>query len=426
MQRTILDNNTSLHIKGKILYSIMIGLLPLLSIYRDPLGIAEIGTILLIICIPIIIFFRLTEKIKLSHSIVNVVLILFLLDAGWTITFGNYNNSSFKTAYLTWIIMLICLIPHLIFGINILFDRIIAYKTVQFVTIINSIVIILQYFMHIFLHSYLCVIIIKNLVPDAQKYGSYLYTGTTGGVFRPAGFFLEPSHFSLYALVALLYLFVSEDQSQKRMINLLLVSVAIVLTTSSIGLFFVSIFWLFSIYYNNRNRITYSVLLKWIVLPFLIVVFGMIFSQFDFVQFTINRVFTGNIETSAVYTRIYNMQLLSKISNSSIWFGNGFMNFPGSYVSYNNGFVKLYYGQGIVGVLLMFSLIFICFMKTQIKGKILALCYFSLFFVSQMYSTIYLVYYLIFIFSELNVNTINKFEESVNNNKFEIITHEVR
>jgi len=374
---------------------VIIGLLPILSIYKDIFNIAEVATILLIAFSPFVLL-RMVNKNKITISTGKILLLFFLLDAGASVfIWGTYSANNHRTAILTYMIMVYCFIVHILIGTGTLFNRKIAMLTVQRISILNTAIIVLQYIAHYLFNVYFNPTITNLLIDDAQVYTSYLSSGMSFGVFRPAGLFLEPSHFTLFSAIALWSILFAYNPKKKQIMYAIIISLGIVLTTSGMGIVLNFLMW--GAFFIKRRNISKKIIFNVLVGIIVFAISITVLYQFNFFQYAIYRMFTGDIRTSALYTRIYNMQYLENMSSK--WLGEGFMNFPETIVGYSNGAVKLIYGQGIIGAILFITILFIQFIRTNYSGKILALCLLGLFFVAEMYSTVYLLFYLMFLFS---------------------------
>ena len=158
-------------------YSVLIGLLPILAMYRGPFNIAECGTVLMSLFIPVLLFKSIGKK-NTSSKKGYFLLVIFLIDAAASIfIWGNYGVGEYHKAVLTFLIMAYCLLFNLYCGVGNLFKLNVALKTVQIVSLFNAFLIMCQYVFHYLFNSYVNIVIPSMLVKDAQNYQTYLSTG---------------------------------------------------------------------------------------------------------------------------------------------------------------------------------------------------------------------------------------------------------
>ncbi len=397
---------TNTKVTFKIVYSILIAMLPILSIYRDPLNIAEWGTILLLLFSPYILLKCWNYRSKIGKK-GYIYLVVFLIDAAASIyIWGKYTNNYSSTASLALLIMAYILIINLYGGLGRVFDYTIAARAVQIVSLFNATLIIIQALLHYLFNSYANIVVTSWLVSDAEHYKTYLYSGITNGSFRPAGFFLEPSHFALFAIVALVTLLFSPNKVHGYLAKSLFIIFGIVLSTSGIGISMAFTILLLSLFRNNKLSIKKVTKIFFGIFGLALIIF--VVSQFDVIKFAVDRVFTGDIRTSAVYPRIYNMLFFFDAPMNIQLLGNGFLTFPVSYYSYYNGAIKLLYGQGYIGMAILLLFLIVRYRNSIGAGKLLIFCFAVLFVAAEMYSTIYLCFYLMFICS-LDAGYVNHF-----------------
>ena len=196
-------------------------------------------------------------------------------------------------------------------------------------------------------------------VPNGLSFGIIKFVGvdisTFVSAYRPASFFAEPAYYSLFIVLPLCFLLFM-DKKKRDLKTILFLSLGIILSTSSAGIYLLAI--LFAIYMisSSRKNATKLLVLLLIVLPFTILVclnYASILNNLggvgDATLGAINKI--NNYETSSRLVGSYQyMSLLSggeKLMGYGL--GNEYIPFYGSVV-YLNSITRLFLQTGIIGV----------------------------------------------------------------------------
>ncbi len=388
--------------KGSNSYTIIIALLPILSLYKDIFNLAEIGTILLLISGVLLLLTNLGQIMKKKCPGYGW-LVLFLIDAILSIfIWGHYDSATYRTAVLTVLIMAFCVLVHVGYSNTKVFSVRRASSVVQIVSLIAAVLVLVQYITH-YLFGFYANFMIKPLLLDYIQYDymSFMLTGISiEGMFRPSAFFLEPSHMSLYCLIGVVTLLFNNISNKNSIKKAAIISIGIMFTTSGIGIFFIIVVWTMWLFKHkdgqNRGQFV-SRLMNILIGVFSLAILFILLLQVPIFLDAYYRVFSGSLGSSAIFPRIYNLLLFFEEDKSLQIIGNGFLTYPDSYYKYYNGAIKMLYGQGYIGLGLFIAFLWARFRRSDICGKILIVMLAGLFVVAEMYSTIYLCYYLMFI-----------------------------
>lgn len=154
-------------------------------------------------------------------------------------------------------------------------------------------------------------------------------TNITDDITRPCAFFVEPAHFCRYCCLPLYYL-VFKDNSKRRVFKIILISLAILLSKSSIGYITFAVVWLLWLLKNIRNgHIKLSTVKKGalVVIPSIFAMFTLStkYELFSFVLdhvsgLNMKEITSGNVRVFRGFFIWIQEGILSKI------FGVGFAN----------------------------------------------------------------------------------------------------
>lgn len=269
-----------------------------------------------------------------------------------------------------------------------------------------SALIIVQTMLYYLLRFHLRIIPVALLLPGSDIWiGRALYgVSRAGEMYRPSGFFLEPSHMFLYCVPLLCILLLMPGVDKYRIRSAVLISCGLLLSTSGFGIVLVFAVWgAYMVLYRNETEIG-PVLLKLLTPRSIIALIGvmtiLVVSYFTvpIVQGTITRIFDSQTGTSVAVSgrvRLAN-DLIGDLSGIEILIGTtsrqeGF--------DFNvAGFHATLYKWGIIGVLL--SYIYYGRGLFRLKGAyffISAIIIVISFFSAHTHGTFYMLFYCLFI-----------------------------
>ena len=168
------------------------------------------------------------------------------------------------------------------------------------------------------------------------------------GFFRPSAMFLEPAHFSAYCSLGLIHQMFAEKMIGFKTI---IISLAICMTTSGIGIASVGVIWLMYMFFNfitlkKKNMI--RVIITTLMFTF---IFAFLYFNFTFLRNAISRFFGTD---SALSGRLSGRLYIEELQGKSKMFGVGYKNFTRfkniSY--YFSALTELMYCQGVIGTII--------------------------------------------------------------------------
>ena len=218
-------------------------------------------------------------------------------------------------------------------------------RTIVFISLLNTMLVIIQVILHYSIGFDLS-IVNESLLHTGIQAG-HLGGGT---LFRPSGFFLEPSHFAQYASMSLISLLLI-DVDNSKITKALFITAGCLLTTSGIGIFLVMIIW--GWYGLLVKKINFFRIIKFTLLATGIII---ILLQFSFIDLAIERVFGEVDGYNAIDGRLWAWgPAIGPMDGNILVFGYGTSTFFDGYLT---GLMQIIVQFGIVGIVL-FTLPFI-------------------------------------------------------------------
>lgn len=219
-------------IKSDTVAAVLIALTPILEYFKSPIYVYSIGTFVPLLLVPLLlnkksVFFIRKEKfLILLFAAIQIFSFISKL-------FHGYGFSGLGT-------MLFCIASMIFYGMLSLDQKPLLEKVktiIIAVSIINTIMLILQYISFYILHRYFVFAPI-NLYLDGiyEKYYFQVTTGFSGPNFRPCGLFVEPSHLATYSLFGLACSLFRKTTGRRNIYLSLCITLGIVLSTSGLGI----------------------------------------------------------------------------------------------------------------------------------------------------------------------------------------------
>ena len=226
---------------------------------------------------------------------------------------------------------------------------------------IACVFIILQFVLYSLFGYHLRLIPVNLLLEGSDMWIERVYYGISPGErYRPSGIFLEPSHFFLYSFPVMAILLLSPKLEKDRLYTVCLISIAMICTTSGMGVLVVVALWaVYLILYVNRK--TKKLNLKQILSlrTILLIIVGLVIVVFVYhyvpiINETINRILINEAGQSLAIdgrVRLANM-LISKMSKKEIFFGTSVVS---DSIDFNlSGFHSTLYRFGVIGIILTY------------------------------------------------------------------------
>ena len=354
-------------------------LLPLLSIMRLPIRNVGVGMLGLILLLPLLVYF--TKKKRNSK-------LLFLL-----LSFALYcavSSSDEVIGYICWGLVFIWIY----LGRDVL-EYIYAMKIIRIVSLMASVLTILQTVVHYFFNSHL-VCTVPILIQDnlREQYSSLIYTATLNGMYRPSAFFLEPSHMAKYAIIGLIgCLFVLNDKKKFR--DAIIISVGTICTTSSMGVAMVAGVWGIFLFWRRDKGFAKKMTKKQSLVLLMGVVLLIVTFQMPIVKTAMQRV-VGNVNGyNAIRGRLFFWDSYFTDLSVHEWIWGRGANTTGRFFT---GIMDFLYSSGVVSVVLFYALIIYGYVHGRVENRIIAGLYAVLMIFSGLNDTINLIFYFILIY----------------------------
>lgn len=268
-----------------------------------------------------------------------------------------------------------------------------ARKIIENISIIASIVVMVQYVLYytvglsspvVFVHAWL-IEYMQNKIDST----------TMAGLFRPSAFFAEPAHFAEYTIIGLVSVLFLSTESKLNTTKAVVITLGIFMTTSGIGIALSLVSWVLWILKNFQKRRT----LIFRILASLTVgsLAYFVLMQFNFFSKAIQRVFGEVDGYNAISGRLFWWETyFSGLSMHDWIWGLGYSALPANYFT---GFMETVYATGIIGFILLAMTLMNCMLHTKGFSSCLSLMYLGLLFVANITSFILMIFWLSFIYS---------------------------
>ena len=343
-----LKTNTVEKLGMQFVCAVVIALIPILFSYKQVFSISP-TYLTLILCVPYVLI-RLVNRRRVS-----------LRNFGWIAAYLVYCLVSHGIGFSEIIVTVLCLIYALAAN-NGAFNEKLIWKSIIIISFIATVGILLQTLCYYLLGTrlFLCP---TNMMDEKiwMQYGVETSDQALSlALYRPASFFLEPSMFAQYVVLAVMYLRFSKIKDKKSFRIAIFLSVGVIASTSGIGIASLIVIWLLSYWTEIVEK---KKLLKGIagVLAF-VIVFFIAFSISDSLRESVLRIFGLGERSSynAFSGRTGGVEFMFEAlrGKSELWFGTG------EYISrwYTWGFLggifRTIYEYGMIGAIL-FVLIFL-------------------------------------------------------------------
>lgn len=212
------------------IFTIEVVLFPILYVYNFFKTISVADFILLCL-IPCLIIDTIANKKKLKINIpIFFISTLMVIQLFIYYIVGISSSDAVLTSLRIIIYYLVCSL-----FIGRYFDFNFGYSSFKYVTLIAAIFGLLQYFSFNFLGFYIQGTI-PGLSTQIDSYNQMMNAGlwTSYAIARPRSFFLEPSHFSVYAILGLLFYLYENKKSD--VYKIIIIVISILLSGSGMGI----------------------------------------------------------------------------------------------------------------------------------------------------------------------------------------------
>lgn len=274
---------------------------------------------------------------------------------------------------------------------------------------VTGLCLILQYISYYFFDFHLQFIPTSFLLPENHQWilgaqtGLYGINGKINGFYRPSAFFLEPSHLFLYCFPVLCLLLFSPNINKRRKRLALLVSIAMVFSTSGMAVAITIGIWsVYFAFYNSKSGQANSAKLKNLfsgknILMLLAMIIFLVIAYFQVEVFRsmVQRIFTsgstGNSTAIEGRTRLARM-LVSGMSGSSLLVG---VTENVDEITFNlSGFYATLYKYGLIGLALSYLFYIPGIFRLKGAGFWISLIIVIIsFFSAHTHGTFYMIYF---------------------------------
>jgi len=366
----------------KTIYTGLIVILPILMMYKFPFAKMSCVTILVLLFSPVFLI-KALKGICGNFNIIwsNMPLFLYFMWAISKCVGSPIDLILFAATY----IYITAIVVSNIFDINK------ARKIIENISIIASIIVILQYVLHYTSGLTLPTVCVYDWLNDYMKYS--IQNKDMTGFFRPSAFFAEPAHFAYYSVIGIVSILFTESKVNIK--KAVFITLGILLTTSGIGIIFSSIIWFVWLLKGSpKNRTSFLKIFGGLTSGLLTYYLLM---QFNFFSNAIQRIFGEVDGYNAISGRLFWWDTyFSRLSTHDWIFGLGYSALPGVYFT---GFMEIVYASGIIGLILLSMAIMNCIRHTKGFHLFLCIIFFGLLFSSDLTSFFYMIFWFSLIYS---------------------------
>ena len=353
----------------RIFFSVFMALYPILCIYK---GISRftIGDVILIVFFLIAFLKQKSFSLDFRSFFIVAFIIYALIMLVTNLLFLNLSAEHEPTAlFIRLIKFIFYMVCATTLGSKAILPRVFK-KTLYFMGVLACLFLILQYFMFYAYGS-----VIRGIIPwlplHIEQYSMLDYELIYGYFFRPSSFFLEPSLFTHYTIVPLVFaLFDNTSNKKNRKIFLVVIlTVGIIMSTAAQGLVYLAVAFIFYFIFSKNKK--QKLLLLSLTLCGIIILF---FST-DIIQTAFERLL---FDEEAADARLGSYLYCLKMSPLHMWLGHGYGATANN--SFMAGAAYVWYGCGIIGLMLVLGIFAVLYKKANnTVSKNLCLIFFIMF-----------------------------------------------
>lgn len=319
----------------KQLITLLVVVSPILAPYNSGISFLILPELLFILLLPIILFDYLTNNHKLEKNKYNNLLLFYYIINFLALLAYFYQPSFSLNEFLKASLRMGFYIFLILFISNRYFDFKIGMKFYEFFATIASIYLIIQT-ISFYKFSYILPWYIPRLSMHSETYLNANFEQLFSHFYRPSSFFIEPAHFAQYVLPILMYeLFINNKSNYKRLFIAILITAALVLSTSGTGIIVATILWIYW-FIKRLTQLNKTNIIKVFIIIFASILF-INFNQMDsnIISKSVDRLSLQNPMSSTNIRVTRGFVVYSQMPLSYKLFGIGFGNY-GAYVENNN------------------------------------------------------------------------------------------
>ncbi len=385
---------------------------PILQHYKGPVQNAGFTVLLLIIPWLTLRFFTRLRGGYVERNCLIAVVPILLFEIYCAVVHPSGMMRMFYQFFMIW--LFICIAGG---TVNL---KVFLRIAIAIVTVAAGLLLV-QYASHYVLHRTINLRPFNLLVSESNIWVRHAERGLrAGALYRPAAFFLEPSHLFLYSFPILAVLLLSPGMTGWRKIRAIIITAAMVLSTSGMGIVAVIGLWgLYFLFYRN-NEEKRAITLGKIFSPktitiavVLLIALGVAYFNVPIIARTINRILASTEGSSAIDGRIrLASHYITGISGVAVFFGQSNVV---QELNFNlAGFFATYIKWGVFGLILSYwhyaqGLFRLKHAYFWISAIILVISFFT----AHTHGTFYMVYYTVFLMNGYYESALAKEEETL-------------
>ncbi|MCI9272525.1 MAG: YfhO family protein [Clostridiales bacterium] len=380
------------------LFTFLIVLFPVFSIYGSFLPGVDFGTFCLIGLTPFLLFQLIKRKGRVSFPaflmlllIYSVVLTLIRLFMGTPMNTTSFSilMRMFRFVYVLGVVFI---------GYRSFFDFSFGIRLLRWVTILATTYLLIQSVVFS-----LTGFVLPSFIPGITKLEGLTVSTTLSQYaefYRPPSFFAEPSSYVYFVTLFLTYCLFSGDgyfSFQQRIVTAVYITIGVLVSTSGQGMLVITVLWL--VYFMRllfqKAEGSRKVANLLIVLLIAVAVLPFLFRS-TLVENTLGRVFSPDDGMSAIDARDGGYEMFFRLPLLDQIFGMGFGNLPDSI--YFSSIADIGYTMGFVGLFLVLLLYLTIFRRGCFYQRMLCISSVLLMLGGGLFTATYLALYLSFMF----------------------------
>lgn len=378
----------------KKIYTAIVILLPLLSMYFVGIATVTLADIAILILIPLLVINSYRNKKTVRWSAILIVVILYItIQLLLYQIIGIAKNGADLTT-----LRLILYYSFCAFFIDSYFDYRFGAKFLIFISTASCILWVIQY---ICLNNFN--IFIPGTLPffktEVDEYNQIMLTHswTSYAFSRPRSFFAEPSHFAIYNAMALTILFFGPNKGNNKIIKILVI-ISMLLSGSGMAIILLSTICIMNLLFKKKNsNIKIKTIITGLLLLLTSAVCFPIYFQTDSFQTFVHRTFIEKDSTDGRFGN-FTGAFAEEKNSFTVLFGEGIYKISDTKKEkYITSIPRIYTYFGIIGFMLFLILSIYCFVKLRGINMYSWIILFMICFSSEILFNILVIIYLPFI-----------------------------
>ena len=327
------------------IYAIALAFIPVVMMYKVPLIGLGISTVIIALGLFVAAWYISKRFLEIKVGYLLVISAYFLYTA--------------STGTTSSVLLAIAVVVHLLAISLGIAQSEVLWRTVINLSVFAAIAVMIQFAIHFVAGVHIPLVAADFCLDDIrQSYSTYISSGysVSERAYRPAGFFLEPSHMARYCGIGLILCLLRNERCDYR--AAIIITMGMLCTTSGIGMAIAVLVWLLSILFAPQESDLSKKLTRGILLLLACVVFAAAISQTSVIQGSIARLI-GDWSFSNGYNAFYGRlfyweRYITPMNGTDLIWGYGAAAIPNVYFT---GLMEIIYCHGIVGCALFYAII---------------------------------------------------------------------